>query len=71
MSVGIGQGYVTATPLQLVQLAARIASGKLSLYVYVAFGENRGQMRGEPMKLDFSDDTLAKGQAWHETEVAE
>jgi penicillin-binding protein 2 len=28
LSVGIGQGYVTVTPLQLLQQAARIASGK-------------------------------------------
>ena len=28
LSAGIGQGYVTATPLQLCQQAARIASGK-------------------------------------------
>ncbi len=28
LSVGIGQGYVTATPLQMCQQVARIASGK-------------------------------------------
>ncbi len=60
LSVGIGQGYVTATPLQLVQLAARIASGKQVSPRLVHSVGNRGQMRGEPMKLDFSDDALAK-----------
>ncbi|HKU65566.1 MAG TPA: penicillin-binding protein 2 [Rhizomicrobium sp.] len=59
LSVGIGQGYVTVTPLQLVQMAARVASGKaVSPRLVHSVG---GQLiaREEPAKLDFSEEALA------------
>ncbi len=60
LSVGIGQGYVTATPLQLVQEAARIASGRAVSPRLVHQVGGRVQPRPEPAKLDFSDDSLGK-----------
>ena len=43
LSVGIGQGYVTVTPLQLVQQAARLASGKAVSAAPGAFGRRQGR----------------------------
>lgn len=60
LSVGIGQGYVTATPLQLCQQAARIASGKQVSPRLVHSVGNRILPRPDPVKLDFSDDALGK-----------
>jgi penicillin-binding protein 2 len=60
ISVAIGQGYVSATPLQLCQQAARIASGKQVSPRLVHSVGNRVLARTEPAKLDFSDDALAK-----------
>ena len=45
LSVGIGQGYVTATPLQLVQQAARMASGKAVSAAPGPFGGRQGRSR--------------------------
>jgi penicillin-binding protein 2 len=60
LSVGIGQGYVTATPLQLCQMAARIAGGKaVSPRLVHSVGE-RLQPRPAAAPLDFTDEALAK-----------
>jgi penicillin-binding protein 2 len=58
LSVGIGQGYVTVTPLQLVQMMARIASGtNVSPRMVHSVG---GQLmpRDRPVKLDVSEQAL-------------
>lgn len=60
LSVGIGQGYVTATPLQLVQQAARLASGKMVSPRLVHSVGGKVLPRPEPAKLDFTDDALTK-----------
>jgi penicillin-binding protein 2 len=60
LSVGIGQGYVTVTPLQLCQQVARIASGKQVSPRLVHSVGNRVLARTEPAKLDFSDEALEK-----------
>src|ERR1700761_1176193 len=59
LSAGIGQGYVTATPLQLCQQAARIATGKavsprLTHQVGAAL-----QPHPSPASLPFSDKAFA------------
>jgi penicillin-binding protein 2 len=60
LSVAIGQGYVTATPLQLCVQAARIASGKAVSPRMVHSVGAKSRPRAEAAKLDFSDDALAK-----------
>jgi penicillin-binding protein 2 len=60
LSVGLGQGYVTVTPLQMCQQAARIASGKAVSPRLVHSVGGRRLPRPEAAKLDFKDDTLAK-----------
>ncbi|HWA69123.1 MAG TPA: penicillin-binding protein 2 [Rhizomicrobium sp.] len=60
LSVGIGQGYMTATPLQLCQQAARIASGRAVAPRIVHSVGGRVQPRPEMPKLDFTDDALDK-----------
>ena len=60
LSVGIGQGYVTATLLQLCQQAARIASGKQVSPRLVHSVGDRVLARPEPAKLDVSDNALDK-----------
>ena len=60
LSVGIGQGYVTATPMQLVQQAARLASGKAVVPRLVHSVGGKVVPRVEPAKLDFSDEALAR-----------
>ena len=60
LSVGIGQGYVTATPLQLCQQVARIASGKAVSPRLVHSVGGRPQPRPEVVSLGFSDDALAR-----------
>ena len=59
LSVGIGQGYVTVTPLQLVQMAARIASGKVVSPRLVHSVGGQVMPRPEPAKLDVSEAALA------------
>jgi penicillin-binding protein 2 len=59
LSVGIGQGYVTVTPLQLVQMAARVASGKTVSPRLVHSVGGRLQPRDVPVKLDVSEESLA------------
>jgi penicillin-binding protein 2 len=59
LSVGIGQGYVTVTPLQLCQMVARIAGGKAVAPRLVHSVGSQLQPRPEMAKLDFSDDALA------------
>ncbi len=58
LSVAIGQGYVTATPLQLVQQVARIASGRAVTPRLVHQVGGRVMTRGTVGKLDFSEDAL-------------
>ncbi len=60
LSVGIGQGYVTATPLQLCQQAARLASGKAVSPRLVHSVGGKVVPRPEIAKLDFTDDALAR-----------
>jgi penicillin-binding protein 2 len=60
LSVGIGQGYVTVTPLQLVQQAARLASGKAVVPRLVHSVGGKVLPRPDPAKLDFSDNALAR-----------
>jgi penicillin-binding protein 2 len=60
LSAGIGQGYVTATPLQLALQVSRIASG-LNVsprLVHMVGGEVRG--RSTPAPLALSNDGLAR-----------
>jgi penicillin-binding protein 2 len=60
LSVGIGQGYVTATPLQLCQQAARIASGKAVVPRLVHSVGGKPVPRPQAAKLDFTDEALAR-----------
>src|SRR5947207_5611 len=60
LSVGIGQGYVTVTPLQLCQQAARIASGKAVSPRLVHSVGGRVLPRPDFAKLDFTDEALTK-----------
>lgn len=60
LSVGIGQGYVTVTPLQLVQQAARLASGKAVAPRLVHSVGGKVMPRPEAAKLDFTDEALAR-----------
>ncbi len=63
LNTGIGQGYVTATPLQLCTLAARIASGNsVSPRITRVIG-HAAQSRPELDRLKFSDKALAAVQA--------
>lgn len=59
LSVGIGQGYVTVTPLQLVQMVARVASGKTVSPRLVHSVGGRLMPREAPAKLDVSEEALA------------
>ncbi len=60
LSVAIGQGYITATPLQLCQQAARLASGRAVSPRLVHSVGGRVQPRSEAPRLDFSDEALAR-----------
>jgi len=60
LSIGIGQGYVTATPLQLVQQAARLASGKAVSPRLVHSVGGKVVPRPDVAKLDFTDEALAR-----------
>ncbi len=63
LNTGIGQGYVTATPIQLCTLAARIASGNsVSPRITRVIGRT-AQPRPELDRLKFSDKALAAVQA--------
>ena len=58
LSVSIGQGYVTTTPLQLVQMAARVASGKAVSPRMVHSIGGRVMPRPAAPPLDFSPEAL-------------
>ncbi|HEY1878223.1 MAG TPA: penicillin-binding protein 2, partial [Rhizomicrobium sp.] len=58
LSVGIGQGYITVTPLQLVQQVARLASGKAVSPRLVHSVGGKLVPRAEAARLDFTDDAL-------------
>jgi penicillin-binding protein 2 len=60
LSVGIGQGYVSATPLQLCQQAARLASGKAVSPRMVHSVGARVLPRPQAAQLDFSEDALTR-----------
>jgi penicillin-binding protein 2 len=60
LSAGIGQGYVTATPLQLALEAARIASGRNISPRLVHMVGSQLQRRDVAAPLDISDDGLAR-----------
>ncbi len=60
LSAGIGQGYVTATPLQLALEAARIASGRNVSPRLVHMVGNQLQRREAAASLGFSDEALAR-----------
>ncbi|HUB85375.1 MAG TPA: penicillin-binding protein 2 [Rhizomicrobium sp.] len=63
LNTGIGQGYVTATPLQLATLAGRIASGNaISPRITRVIGRT-AQPRAELTRLTFSDTALQAVQA--------
>lgn len=59
LSVGIGQGYVTVTPLQLATLAARIASGKAITPRLVHNVGGERVPRPLPENLPFSNEAFA------------
>src|ERR1700761_3527964 len=59
LSAGIGQGYVTATPLQLCQQAARIATGKAVSPRLTHQVGGALQPHPEPAPLHFSDKAFA------------
>ena len=59
LNTGIGQGYLSVTPLQLCTVAARIASGSIvSPRITRVIGRN-AQPRPEPKRLPVSDEALA------------
>jgi len=59
ISIAIGQGYVTATPLQLCQMAARVASGKqVSARMVHSVGDKVMDLAAAP-HLPVSDEALA------------
>jgi len=60
LSAGIGQGYVTATPLQLCTYVARVASGKAVSPRLVHVVGNQLQPRPVAEALPFSEEALAK-----------
>jgi penicillin-binding protein 2 len=60
LSVAIGQGYVTATPLQLVLQTARLASGKAVSPRIVHSVGGKLMPRPDVAKLDVSDEALAR-----------
>jgi penicillin-binding protein 2 len=59
LSAGIGQGYVTATPLQLCTYAARIASGRAVAPRLVHVVGNMRQPKPIAEALPFTDDAFA------------
>jgi penicillin-binding protein 2 len=63
LNTGIGQGYVTVTPLQLCTLAARIASGNAVIPRITRVIGRSAQQRPQLNRLPFSDKALAAVQA--------
>jgi penicillin-binding protein 2 len=63
LNTGIGQGYVTATPLQLATLAARIASGNAVSPRIARVVGRAAQPRPVLKRLPFSDAALQAVQA--------
>jgi penicillin-binding protein 2 len=59
-NTGIGQGYVTATPLQLCTLAARIASGNQVLPRITRVVGRNAEPRVPLKKLDITDEALTR-----------
>jgi penicillin-binding protein 2 len=60
ISCGIGQGYVSATPLQLAVVVARIASGKSIVPSFICSHANETQVPASP--LPYKPDISATGQ---------
>jgi penicillin-binding protein 2 len=63
LNTGIGQGYVTVTPLQLCTLAARIASGNAVSPRIARVVGRTAQQRPQLNRLPFSDKALAAVQS--------
>jgi penicillin-binding protein 2 len=63
LNTGIGQGYVTATPIQLATLAGRIASGNAIEPRITRVIGRTAQPRPELKRLPFSDKALQTVQA--------
>jgi penicillin-binding protein 2 len=63
LNTGIGQGYVTATPIQLCTAAARIASGNAVVPRITRVVGKAAQPRFVPKHLDFQDKSLQLVQA--------
>ena len=63
LNTGIGQGYVTATPIQLATLAARIASGNAVSPRITRYVGHNAQPRLQLNRLPFTDAALAAVQA--------
>jgi len=62
LSAGIGQGYVSATPIQLCTMAARIASGKSVVPRLARTVGNQPQPRPAPSPLPFPQEAFAQVQ---------
>jgi penicillin-binding protein 2 len=60
LSVGIGQGYLTVTPLQLAQEVTRIASGRALSPRLVHMVGGRAQSRDPAPAIDFAGDAFAR-----------
>jgi penicillin-binding protein 2 len=52
ISCGIGQGYVSATPLQLAVVVARIASGKSIVPSFICSHANETQVPATPLPIN-------------------
>src|SRR3984957_358870 len=63
LNTGIGQGYVTVTPLQLCTMAARIASGNAVVPRITRVVGKTAQQRPTLKRLDFADHSLQLVQA--------
>jgi penicillin-binding protein 2 len=59
LNTGIGQGYVTTTPIQLATLAARLASGNAVVPRITRYVGHAEQPRPTLNRLPFSDKALA------------
>jgi penicillin-binding protein 2 len=60
LSAGVGQGYVTATPLQLAVEAARIASGRAVTPRLVHMVGNELRRRDPAAPIDLANDAFAR-----------
>jgi penicillin-binding protein 2 len=61
ISCGIGQGYVSATPLQLAVVVARIASGKSIVPSFICSHANETQVPAAPLPINPTYLQLVRG----------